>query len=133
MNSGGAEVIEALKSTERVSRTVATEADGRLPVSREEFRRELMRRIELMDREIRGLCAADIDDALAGAVERLSGARRGLEDRLSEGVEVDSWVEARFEIILMWRRYRHEFEHLAVAWQRRHVARTGQRERGPMW
>ena len=94
---------------------------------------ELMRRVELLDREIRALDLGDSSDGSAGAGELLGSLRKELSELLSGVETTESWSESRVEIIVVWRRYRHEFEQLAAARQRRHAVGHGQWERGPRW
>lgn len=104
-----------------------------MPESAEAFRAELLRRLELLDREVRSLESGDSHDAFVHAIAPLGETRKELVKLLFQPSETDSWPSARVEIVELWSRYRREFEQLAAAWQRRYSIRLGQSERGPRW
>jgi hypothetical protein len=104
-----------------------------LPYGPEEFRRELVRRLDLLDREIGALDCGEIHEAFEASVEPLRRARKEIESRLAAHFEAGLWDDRRMELCRLWQRYRRDFERLAATWQRRHAARPGQREKGPRW
>ena len=113
------------------NRPTRTEGSRKLPDTLEEFRVELMRRVALLDREIRALDLGDSPDGSAGAGRLLGSSREELSELLAALGTSESWFDSRAEIIVVWRRCRHEFEQLAAEWQRQHAVRQVQLARGP--
>lgn len=104
-----------------------------MPDDAEAFRAELLRRLELLDRDVRALESGESSDSFARAGEPLGKTRKRLIELLFRPTAPETWFEAREELVDLWSRYRMEFEELAGTWQRRHSVPTGQSKRGPRW
>ena len=126
-------IPKRLESEVKLAESVEVKADAGLPHAPEAFRRELGRRLDLLDREIRALESEQTMTVLADSADSLRRMRKGVNERLADSLDAATWTETRLEIVGMWRRLRREFERLAAASHRRCPARPGQRERGPRW
>ncbi len=106
---------------------------GGLPRQPGELRRDLRRRLALMEREVRALADGSDDPRVLASVVTLEEMERRLRDRLAVDGEPEGWGQWREEIVGLWRRHRQEFERLAARCRRKHTARSGRRESGPRW
>lgn len=99
-------------------------AARRLPEGREDFLREVMRRLDLLDREIRALSRAVPAEGATGAGPDLRQAEMLLRLRIQAARELDGarWPAARREIVEMWGRFRAEFERQALRARGSHPA-----------
>lgn len=104
-----------------------------LPEDRGAFLREVLRRLALLDREIRALTPAEADGSVAPPGPALLRLEMVLRVRLraAEQLNAGQWPAARGEIAEMWRRFRTEFERQALLLERSHAARRGPEEEGP--
>lgn len=111
-----------------------SESGGRLPLVPLDFRRELLRRLELQEREVRALVEPGDPHAFQGVVEELRAMEKEIRVRLAgEETGGPEWPERRAEIIGIWRRHRRLFEQLATECHQEHPARPGSRDSGPRW
>ena len=106
---------------------------GGLPLPREELRRELLRRLALMEREVRALGDGAGDPLLRTSIGILEEMEKALRQGLSRGGDADGRPMQRAEMLELWRRHRREFEKLAAERRRKHSARSGRRDSGPRW
>ena len=104
-----------------------------LSLPREELRRELLRRLALMEREVRALGDGAGDPRLQASIEILEEMERELRQGLSDGGDAAGRPMQQQELIELWRRHRREFEKLAAEQRRKHPARSGRRDSGPRW
>lgn len=108
-------------------------AGGGLPHRCDELRRELLRRLALMEREVRALGDGRKDPPLLASLEILEEMERELRLRLALGGDPAAWPETRAGIVELWSRHRRVFERLAGERRLKFPARQGQRESGPRW
>ena len=104
-----------------------------MPGTPVELRRELLRRLVLIEREVRSLAIADMDSPFLESIEALKGMEEELRRRLNGADETDDWNEQRSGILALWKEHRRAFERLAAEGRQRFSARPGRRDLGPRW
>ena len=109
------------------------ESGSGLPQAPQEFRLELFRRLELLEREIQALLRAVSSRSRLNSVSILRELEGELRERLAADDESKKWMDRRAEILVIWRKHRQEFEKLATEYRQRYEARRGRRNRGPRW
>ena len=113
------------------------EPGRRLPATPLELRSELLRRLELAEREVRALSAALSNEAsdplFLESIEALRSIEIALQRRLTGDPQLVAQPQQRAEIIALWKKHRRAFEKLAAKHKQRFPARPGSRRMGPRW
>lgn len=122
-----------MASIDRPLGPLASEAASGLPQLPRTFRLELLRRLELLEREVQALLDSGMPRSLLGSVAALRSMEKDLRERLASDSDSATWLETRAEIVVIWRCHRRAFEELASECRQRYEARAGRRERGPRW
>lgn len=108
------------------------EMEGGFTQTSSELRQELLRRLDLLNREIQALDVPRAQQLLQTAVEALHSLESELREQLAGELELEA-AESRLVILAMWRQYRREFEILALRCRQTYPARQGRRDLGPHW
>ena len=122
-----------MTTTDRPLGSSGWEVGSGLPQLPREFRVELLRRLELLEREVQALLETGDPRLLAESVQSLRALERQLRKRLAADLGSTEWVKTRTEILVMWRQHRRAFEELATELRRRYEVRPGRRDSGPRW
>ena len=130
---GNEERTNTVATTEGPVGALGLEVGSGLPQGSREFRVELLRRLELLEREVRALLESGDSRSLAESVQSLRTLEVQLRAQLAADLDSTEWVKTRTEILVVWRRHRRAFEQLATDLRHRYEVRPGRRNRGPRW
>ena len=114
-------------------RLADVDGEGGLPRSSTEFRLEMLRRLDLLNREIQALDIVQAPQHRLTAVSTLRSMEGEIRERLRVEFDGRARATSRALIITLWKQYRRTFEVLAAQCRQTYPARAGQRDRGPRW